>query len=51
MGDTKIDALLARRKNDSAARIKEEFCRQDRPIFMAGSTHTGEDEQISGVIR
>ena len=46
MGDTKIDALLARRKNDSAARIKEEFCRQDRPIFMAGSTHTGEDEQI-----
>lgn len=46
MGDTKIDALLARRKSESAVRAKEEFCRQESPIFMAGSTHTGEDEKI-----
>ncbi|MEG2184922.1 MAG: glycosyltransferase N-terminal domain-containing protein [Cloacibacillus sp.] len=46
MGDCKADALIARK--DEAARDAwlEKFASRERPIFIAGSTHTGEDEIV-----
>lgn len=46
MGDAKVDALLARRNEAARDRLAEELGEPERPIFVAGSTHTGEDEKV-----
>jgi 3-deoxy-D-manno-octulosonic-acid transferase len=44
-GDCKVDALLARRAGTDAEKWK--FLRRgNSPLFLAGSTHTGEDEIV-----
>ena len=45
-GDTKIDALLDRRDYRAVQAWKEKFAHPERPIFMAGSTHPGEEEEV-----
>lgn len=45
-GDGKIDALLARRSEASRDSLASQLGEQQRPIFLAGSTHTGEDEKV-----
>ncbi|MBQ9881684.1 MAG: 3-deoxy-D-manno-octulosonic acid transferase [Synergistes sp.] len=44
-GDAKVDALLAR-KNIAARDEWLDKLGRDRPIYIAGSTHTGEDEKV-----
>nr|WP_255376011.1 glycosyltransferase N-terminal domain-containing protein [Cloacibacillus sp. An23] len=46
MGDGKVDALLARRNEAARDRLAEELGEPERPVFVAGSTHTGEDEKV-----
>lgn len=46
MGDGKVDALLARRNEAARDKLAEELGEPQRPIFIAGSTHTGEDEKV-----
>jgi len=43
-GDMKIDALLSRVDKIDAAKWKEKFNTKQNPVFIAGSTHRGEDE-------
>ena len=43
-GDAKVDALLARKNIASRDEWLDKLGR-DRPIYIAGSTHTGEDEK------
>ena len=43
-GDSKTDALLARKNEKTRTVWLEKFASPERPIFIAGSTHTGEDE-------
>lgn len=45
-GDSKIDALLARKDAAAVESWKEKFGFPERPVFMAGSTHPGEDEIV-----
>ena len=45
-GDTKIDALLGRRDYQAVHEWKEKFACPSRPIFMAGSTHPGEEDEV-----
>ncbi|MEG1799698.1 MAG: glycosyltransferase N-terminal domain-containing protein, partial [Synergistaceae bacterium] len=45
-GDTKIDALLARRDYNTVSEWREFFGSPQRPIFMSGSTHPGEEEEV-----
>ena len=45
-GDSKIDALLARRNPASRDSWIERLGQPERRIFMAGSTHEGEDEKV-----
>lgn len=45
-GDSKIDALLARRDEGKAAGLGELLEASRSPVFIAGSTHTGEDEVV-----
>lgn len=44
MGDSKTDALIARKDENMRRHWQELFGSPERPIFIAGSTHTGEDE-------
>lgn len=46
LGDSKIDALLARKNIAARDGWRERFGAPNRPIFIAGSTHTGEDEKV-----
>ena len=46
MGDGKVDALLARRNEAARDKLAAELGEPQRPIFIAGSTHTGEDEKV-----
>ena len=46
MGDGKVDALLARRNEAARDKLAAELGEPERPIFIAGSTHTGEDEKV-----
>lgn len=46
LGDSKIDALLARKNTAARDGWREKFGAPERPIFIAGSTHTGEDEKV-----
>ncbi|MDO5114757.1 MAG: glycosyltransferase N-terminal domain-containing protein [Synergistaceae bacterium] len=46
MGDSKIDALLARKNEAARDGWRERLGEPERPIFVAGSTHTGEDEKV-----
>ncbi len=45
-GDCKIDSLLARRNPGARDRLAAALGESERPIFIAGSTHTGEDEKV-----
>ena len=45
-GDGKIDALLARRSEAARDKLAAGLGEPERPIFLAGSTHTGEDEKV-----
>ena len=46
VGDTKIDALMSRRDDAVREALRADFGYPERPIFMAGSTHSGEDEEV-----
>ncbi|MCF0247241.1 MAG: 3-deoxy-D-manno-octulosonic acid transferase, partial [Synergistes sp.] len=46
LGDSKIDALLARKNYEARDGWLKQFGSPERPIFIAGSTHTGEDEKV-----
>ncbi|MDO5563183.1 MAG: glycosyltransferase N-terminal domain-containing protein [Synergistaceae bacterium] len=46
VGDTKIDALLSRRDDEAREKLRSNFGYPERPVFMAGSTHHGEDEEV-----
>lgn len=46
LGDSKVDALLARKNAAARDGWREKFGAPERPIFIAGSTHTGEDEKV-----
>ncbi len=46
LGDTKTDALLSRKDKPATERWKKIFEADRYKIFIAGSTHTGEDEQV-----
>jgi len=46
LGDTKTDALLSRKDRAAAERWKKSFEADRYKIFIAGSTHTGEDEYV-----
>lgn len=46
MGDSKVDALLARRNAGARDAWAQKFGEPQRPIFIAGSTHTGEEEKV-----
>lgn len=45
-GDSKTDELLARRNVTARDEWLKKFGSPERPIFIAGSTHTGEDEKV-----
>lgn len=45
-GDMKIDALLSRVDKTVAEKWKEKKDKLKGPVFIAGSTHTGEDEIV-----
>ena len=45
-GDSKTDALMARKDEQARDRWLSKFAEPERPIFIAGSTHTSEDEII-----
>jgi len=45
-GDSKIDALLARRDLKKQAEWKARLGSPERKIFLAGSTHEGEEEEV-----
>ena len=45
-GDTKIDALLSRRDYNTVAEWHKIFGYPERAIFMSGSTHPGEEEEV-----
>ncbi len=45
-GDGKIDALLERRDAASRDKLADALGSPESPIFIAGSTHTGEDEKV-----
>jgi len=45
-GDSKIDALLARKKNADLAALRKKLSSGDAPLLIAGSTHPGEDEIV-----
>ncbi len=46
LGDTKTDALLSRKDKASPLRWREMFCADRYKIFIAGSTHPGEEEAV-----
>lgn len=46
LGDTKTDALLSRKDKASSLRWREMFCADRYKIFIAGSTHPGEEEAV-----
>lgn len=45
-GDSKTDELLARRSVAARDEWRKRFGSPERPVFIAGSTHTGEDEKV-----
>ena len=49
-GDCKVDTLLDRRKNTGPEKW-EWLRRNDAPLFVAGSTHQGEDEIVISAFR
>ena len=46
LGDTKTDALLSRKDKAASEKWKEKFAADRYIIFIAGSTHPGEDEAV-----
>ena len=50
-GDSKVDALFERRRNADAGKWSWLRKREDAPLFVAGSTHTGEDDIIIAAFR
>ena len=50
MGDCKVDALLLRRKGTDLTRARE-LAGGKHPLFLAGSTHEGEDEIVLNAFR
>ena len=49
-GDCKVDALIARKAEGNAARFSA-LRRDGAPLFVAGSTHAGEDETVLEAFR
>ena len=45
-GDTKVDALLTRKESSKTDKLRKEIRADSAPIFIAGSTHQGEYEQL-----
>ncbi|MDL2298757.1 3-deoxy-D-manno-octulosonic acid transferase [Synergistaceae bacterium OttesenSCG-928-D05] len=50
-GDSKIDALLERREYSDIAALRDKMEIGDAPVFIAGSTHIGEDEEVCRAFR